>query len=159
MSSTLSARTQQRRIQIAKEKALRGIPVGINVMSTYQNPDKKYWEDVNHVRKDFIQHDVGVNKYIYFMREKFSAVHRYNFFDFVYNAVLMNLKDAELITQEERIEASFQRAAYFLKFALAQANDDSSYRSHYLALRSRLVDCRDKAERDLGITLCVPSWM
>ena len=158
MSSTLSARTQQRRIQIAKEKALRGIPVGIENMSSYQNPDKKYWENVNDVRKYFIQHDVGCNKYMSFMRI-FSAVHRYNFFDFVYNAVLMNLKDAERFKKEERIEASFQRAVSFAKFAWAQANDDSSYTSHWLALRSRLVEFRDKAERDLGSTLCVPSWM
>ena len=158
MSSTLSARTQQRRIESAREKALRGIAVGLNVMSTYQNPDKEYWQQVNDVRKCIIREKIGVNKYMSFMGE-FPPGHCFHFFDFVYNAVLMNLKDAELITQEERIEASFQRAVSFAKFAWAQANDDSSYRSHYLALRSRLVDFRDMAEQDLGITLHVPSWM
>ena len=73
----------------------------------------------------------------------------------------MNLKDAERFKKEEKIkiEASFQRAVSFAKFAWAQANDDSSYTSHWLALRSRLVEFRDKAERDYGITLCVPSWI
>ena len=157
MSSTLSARTQQRRIQIAKKKALRGIPVGINVLSIYDNTDKVYWQHINDVRKYCIRHNVECNQYMSSMREEFSSEIIKKFFDFVYDAVLLNLKDAKDSSKEERIEGSFQRAIDYAKFAFAQANDYPI--PLYNAMRSRLLEFKDKANRELNLVLDIPDFI
>ena len=104
MTSTLSSQSQQLRIERAREKALRGIAVGINVLSTYDNTDQLYWQHINDVRKYITYRKIGVNKLPDVILRDFSSEHLDGFFRFAVGAMSLNLGDAANFNEEKKMD-------------------------------------------------------
>ena len=162
MASTLSTHGQRLRIESAREKALRGLPTGIHVLSRYDNPEREYWQNVNTVRKYITSNHVGVNKLPYVIRKEFSLKHLDDFFNFAVDAMCVNLGDAYKSREEEKedkIKVSFDRAVDFFKFAWALVKDNSCEANgcRYHRLKCHLLDFRNMGKRELQIPLLIPS--